>query len=510
MTPRRRRGRLLRRPARPPPASWRSRARSAQGRAPRTRGPARPAWPGPRRPRSLVRPAGRVGRPSRSPAVGVRAATRRSASDRLVALPPEPGHGIGDGRAVEQLVGASEAVGDAHPTEGLGDHRGLGVGAHEHRLADQGRPGRGGRGRAGDGAGLGRLVGVGARPSGTAPSGRSGGAGEPAAVAEHGVGHGQDLRASSGSCRSRRTISAPGKRSAGSSSKRSRYGRRRRSTRRWPGWGRRRRTGRRGRRARPEQAVLQRVDVLELVDEQVAEAPALGGGEAWRRARQSRAAQRASRSSKSTSPRPRSSASRSGRAGGGHLVAGQRRPPARAGGVGPGSRRGDEPGLGPLDLGDDVDGPTSRLAPPRRRRHEPDLAVEQPGRVGAAVGPPGGAGRRRWRGTCRRRRRRAGRGAAGGRRSSPAALRVKVRASTWRGSSVAGRPARWAMRRVSTRVLPEPAPARMHRGPAGLVDGRPLGLVEAPEQLVALSSVDPPERTDRAGRDAVGSGRRAT
>jgi hypothetical protein len=49
--------------------------------------------------------------------------------------------------------------------------------------------------------------------------------------------------------------------------------------------------------------------------------------------------------------------------------------------------------------------------------------------------------------------------------SSPAALRVKVTASTWRASR---RPSRapYAMRRVSTLVLPEPAGAMIARGAA--------------------------------------------
>src|SRR5690606_6591213 len=49
-----------------------------------------------------------------------------------------------------------------------------------------------------------------------------------------------------------------------------------------------------------------------------------------------------------------------------------------------------------------------------------------------------------------------------------AALRVKVTASTRLGSSVPTA-ARCAMRCVSTRVLPEPAPARMRRGEASEV-----------------------------------------
>src|SRR5437764_7855933 len=52
--------------------------------------------------------------------------------------------------------------------------------------------------------------------------------------------------------------------------------------------------------------------------------------------------------------------------------------------------------------------------------------------------------------------------------SWPAARRVKVRASTWRGSAVP-RATRQAMRRVRALVLPDPAPARMQSGAASLV-----------------------------------------
>ena len=53
-------------------------------------------------------------------------------------------------------------------------------------------------------------------------------------------------------------------------------------------------------------------------------------------------------------------------------------------------------------------------------------------------------------------------------RSSPAALRVKVTASTCDGSMSCSRDCH-AMRRVRTRVLPEPAPARIASGAARLV-----------------------------------------
>ena len=52
--------------------------------------------------------------------------------------------------------------------------------------------------------------------------------------------------------------------------------------------------------------------------------------------------------------------------------------------------------------------------------------------------------------------------------SSSAARRVKVRARTWEAEAWPSA-TRQAMRRVSTRVLPDPAPARMHSGWPGVV-----------------------------------------
>ena len=49
-------------------------------------------------------------------------------------------------------------------------------------------------------------------------------------------------------------------------------------------------------------------------------------------------------------------------------------------------------------------------------------------------------------------------------RISAAALLVKVMASTWPGCTPRAA-SRWAMRWVSTRVLPDPAPATMSSGP---------------------------------------------
>ena len=75
-------------------------------------------------------------------------------------------------------------------------------------------------------------------------------------------------------------------------------------------------------------------------------------------------------------------------------------------------------------------------------------------------------------------------------RSSPAALRVKVTASTRLGSSVPVVGTRCAMRWVSTRVLPEPAPARMRSGEASDVTASQLRVVEPGEQPVALDRID--------------------
>ena len=51
---------------------------------------------------------------------------------------------------------------------------------------------------------------------------------------------------------------------------------------------------------------------------------------------------------------------------------------------------------------------------------------------------------------------------------SPAALLVKVMARMANGDTPRS-PIKWAMRRVSTRVLPEPAPATTSNGPVGWV-----------------------------------------
>ena len=66
---------------------------------------------------------------------------------------------------------------------------------------------------------------------------------------------------------------------------------------------------------------------------------------------------------------------------------------------------------------------------------------------------------------------------------SPAALLVNVMATTSSGRTCCT----WmsqATRCVSTRVLPEPAPARISSGPSTWVDGLALLVVEAGEQRV--------------------------
>ena len=129
----------------------------------------------------------------------------------------------------------------------------------------------------------------------------------------------------------------------------------------------------------------------------------------------------------------------------------------------------DESGFGPLDLGGHVGGLDARAAVPgEQRRQQAHLAVEECRRPLAAVGPPPpqlgvgdgveGAGGHA---VAHTERREAG-------RQLPAALRVNVSASTCRGSAVPWS-TRQAMRRVSTRVFPEPAPARMQSGLASEV-----------------------------------------
>ena len=66
---------------------------------------------------------------------------------------------------------------------------------------------------------------------------------------------------------------------------------------------------------------------------------------------------------------------------------------------------------------------------------------------------------------------------------SSAALLVKVMARISNGETPWSL-MRWAMRWVSTRVLPDPAPATISSGPVGVGDGLVLDRVEAFEQVV--------------------------
>ena len=67
-------------------------------------------------------------------------------------------------------------------------------------------------------------------------------------------------------------------------------------------------------------------------------------------------------------------------------------------------------------------------------------------------------------------------------RISPAALFVNVTARIWRGSTPSTS-IRRAMRVVSTRVFPEPAPASTSIGPFDVQDGFALRRVESGGQL---------------------------
>src|SRR5262249_35483072 len=80
--------------------------------------------------------------------------------------------------------------------------------------------------------------------------------------------------------------------------------------------------------------------------------------------------------------------------------------------------------------------------------------------------------------------------------SSPAVLRVNVSASTW---SAPADPLsmRWAMRLVSTLVLPDPAPARMHSGAASVVTANRCASFNP-------SSTSPTEEPGRGGSQKRG------
>ena len=70
--------------------------------------------------------------------------------------------------------------------------------------------------------------------------------------------------------------------------------------------------------------------------------------------------------------------------------------------------------------------------------------------------------------------------------SSPAALRVKVTARTCRGS-MAPSAASQAIRRVRTRVFPDPAPARIASGDVRVVTASRCRSFRSDEQLVGIA-----------------------
>ena len=74
---------------------------------------------------------------------------------------------------------------------------------------------------------------------------------------------------------------------------------------------------------------------------------------------------------------------------------------------------------------------------------------------------------------------------------SSAALFVNVMARISNGLTPWSR-MRWAMRCVSTRVLPEPAPATISRGPSRWVTASALDRVQPPEQGVVGGAHDRP------------------
>jgi hypothetical protein len=71
---------------------------------------------------------------------------------------------------------------------------------------------------------------------------------------------------------------------------------------------------------------------------------------------------------------------------------------------------------------------------------------------------------------------------------SPAALLVKVIARIWNGDTLRSA-TRYAMRCVSTRVLPDPAPATMSNGPSGAITAscwtglRPTSMAGSPSAV---------------------------
>ena len=190
----------------------------------------------------------------------------------------------------------------------------------------------------------------------------------------------------------------------------------------------------------------------------------------------------------------------------------------RSGGVGapaPGRPRRGDVARRPARRGRPPSRPRWRAsgAAPRRRPRPAGARGRRRRSAVAGRGRPsaGGAGRGRRRGTCpastwsrtplRRSRR----------RSSPAASRVNVRASVWRASAVP-MAMRWAIRVVSTRVLPEPAPAMTATSVDGVVTAaawagsRPASAAAARRALAGdgLGGRRHPA-TLRRGTDTVGA-----
>ena len=244
-----------------------------------------------------------------------------------------------------------------------------------------------------------------------------------------------------------------------------------------------------------QQAGLQRRGVLELVDEQVPEPPALRGREVGV------ALDRVGAPSEEIVEVEPALAALLG------LVAGVE--------VGELGRRSGQPALGrpgrggvllgrdharlrPLDLGRDIGDRhrdrRARRAPGAEQRPEhPALAIEDARRLLAAVGgaPRSWASASAWKVPAVTAP--STPSASSRSTSSPAARRVNVTASTCRASAVCSR-TRNAMRRVSTRVLPEPAGARIASGACGSVTAA-LMRVEIRQQRVVFT-----HEGDRTGR----------
>ncbi len=241
----------------------------------------------------------------------------------------------------------------------------------------------------------------------------------------------------------------------------------------------------------PQQPVLQRVDVLELVDEQVPEAPALGGsglrvslhdpqGEAEQVVEVDHPGLGLGLGIAVEQVR--------------HLVAGQRRPSPGPGRPVEVLRGRDEAGRGPLDLGHHVLG----LLPPPAEEvgDEPQLAVHEPGHLCAPIRPTGpqlgvGDGVERPRGDV----------VAQAEVTQPRPQLARRLAGEGEGEGMAG--VQVATRRpVGDAPGEDPGLARAGagvdaQGPGGAGHGGSLGLVEAPEQRVPVHAR---ERTTRGRR----------